>query len=100
MKSNTIILIIASVAIAAIAFWYFAGQEGTEAPLTESIPSLENPAQTQFQILVSQLQPISFDTDIFSDPRFISLVDLTTPIEPEVAGRNDPFAPISSATQE
>lgn len=98
MKSNTTILIIALVVVAIGAFWYFSGQEGNDPPLTGALPGIDNPAQTQFQSLVSQLQPISFDTSIFSDPRFTSLVDLTTPITPESSGRLDPFAPISDAT--
>lgn len=97
MKSNTIILIVITLVIAAGAFWYFGGQQGTEAPLTEAIPALDNPAESQFQVLVSQLQPISFNMEIFSDPRFTALVDLTTPITPESSGRVDPFAAISGA---
>lgn len=97
MKSNSAILIIALVIVAGGALWYFSGQEGNDPSLTSSVPSLDNPAQTQFQTLVSQLQPISFDTSIFSDPRFTSLIDLTTPIMPEASGRIDPFAPIGAA---
>lgn len=96
MKSNPAILITALVIVAVGAFWYFSGQEGNEPPLSGTMPGLDNPAQTQFQALVSQLQPISFDTSIFSDPRFTSLVDLTTPITPETSGRIDPFAPIGA----
>ncbi len=98
MKSNTIVIIVVSLLIAGAAYWYFAGQSGTQAPLTALSVGADNPAQSQFQVLVSQLQPISFNTDIFSDPRFTSLVDLATPLVPETIGRIDPFAPISGVT--
>ncbi len=90
MKSNTIILIVAGTIVAAGVFWYYSTRTGNEPPLT--VLSAENQAQTRFQTLVSELQPISFNTSIFSDVRFMALVDLATPIAPETTGRLDPFA--------
>lgn len=92
MKSNTIILIIATLIVALGAYWFFFTDTGNEPPLTTT--STDNELQLRFQTLVSQLQPISFNTSIFAEPRFMALVDLATPITPEVAGRSDPFAPI------
>jgi hypothetical protein len=92
MKSNTIILIVATLIVAAGAYWYFFTGTGNEPPLTTTTSG--NDSQAQFQTLVSELQPISFDTSIFSDPRFMALVDLATPVTPESAGRPDPFAPV------
>lgn len=93
MKSNTVILIIVSLLVAAGAYWYFFTDTGNSPPLSISSAQVSQ-AQTQFQMLVSQLQPISFNTDIFSDARFNALVDLTTPVSPETSGRLDPFAPL------
>ena len=76
-------------------YWYVTNQSGNQLPLTTTLPT-ENAAQTQFQILVSQLSPIIFSTDIFDDPKFMSLVSLSTPVTPEPAGRLDPFAPLSA----
>lgn len=95
MKPNITILIAITLAIMAGSYWYFRGDENQSS--VSAIP-LENQTQTQFQTLVIELQPISFATTIFSDPRFMALVDLATPIEPETAGRVDPFAPISNAS--
>lgn len=92
MKTNTIILIIAALIVAAGAYWYFFTGTGNEAPL--SVLSTGNQAQTRFQTLVSELRPVLFKTDIFSEPRFMALIDLATPIAPETAGRLDPFAPV------
>lgn len=96
IDSNTTLLIVATLIVAAGAYWYFFTGTGNQPPLTTTI--VENQAQTQFQVLVGQLQPISFDTKIFSDPRFTALVDLTTPITPESAGRLDPFASIAGVS--
>jgi hypothetical protein len=95
MKSNTILIIIATIIVAAGAYWYFFTGTGNQPPLSESASTTQ--AQTQFQALVSELTPISFDTSIFSDPRFNVLVDITTPISPETIGRLDPFAPVSGS---
>ncbi len=97
MKSNPTPFILATLVIIAGGYWYFFVQTGNQPPLTTSAPS-GNTAQTQFQMLVSQLQPISFDTSIFSDPKFTSLVDLTMPVAPESSGRTDPFAPVPGVT--
>ncbi|MCR4333985.1 MAG: hypothetical protein NUV60_03175 [Patescibacteria group bacterium] len=90
IDSNTVLIIVVTLIVALGAYWYFFTGTADQAPLT--IVTTENPVQTQFQILVSQLQPISFDTAILSDARFMSLVNLATPITPESSGRLDPFA--------
>jgi len=99
MKFNTstttplfIILLIAGAGI----YWYFFTGTGNQPPL--SIGGSENQAQTEFQMLVGELTPISFDSSIFSDARFNALVDLATPISPEPVGRLDPFAAVISVT--
>jgi hypothetical protein len=96
MKTNTIILIIATLIVAAGAYWYFFTGTGNDAPVTAT--TTQNESQAQFQTLVSELQPINFDTGIFSEARFMALIDLATPITPETAGRLDPFAPIAGVS--
>lgn len=93
LSSNTLLLIIFACIAAAAAYWYFFGAAtGSDMPLTAT--QTVNPAQARFQVLVGQLQPISFNTSIFTDTRFRALVDLSTPIAPEPSGRIDPFAPV------
>lgn len=94
MKSNPVFLIFSSLLIIAGVYWYFFTGTGEAPPLTVSDTPVSQ-AQTQFQALVSELRPISFNTALFSDPRFNALVDLTTPISPETSGRLDPFAPLN-----
>jgi hypothetical protein len=96
MNSNTITIIVVTLLIALGAYWYFFTGTGNQPPLSAT-GATGNPAQMQFEALVSELQPISFSTDLFNDPRFTALVDLTTPIQPEAGGRPDPFAPVSPA---
>lgn len=79
-------------------YWFFAPGESSnieELPLSEasSIPLLES----RFLELATQLNGISFNTTIFTDPRFSALIDITKEIIPEPAGRTDPFAPISAS---
>jgi hypothetical protein len=52
-------------------------------------------AEQQFISLSSQLDAITIDTKILSDPRFLELVDIATPVLPEDAGRTDPFFPFA-----
>jgi len=93
ITSNAILTTLAVLIVAAGAYWYFF--TGTEQPPLTSGAEVSQ-AQMRFQTLVGELQPISFNTDIFSDPRFDALVDITVSISPESAGRLDPFAPITS----
>lgn len=93
MKINAMLLIAVTALVAVTAYWYFFTGKGSEPTLSTSVPT--NQAQMQFERLISELQPISFSTEIFSDPRFNTLVDITTPIAPESFGRLDPLAPLS-----
>jgi hypothetical protein len=90
---QTTLIIIAALVVAGGAYWYFFAGSGDEPALTATQGNTE--AQAQFQSLVGELAPISFDTSIFTDARFSSLIDLATPVTPETSGRIDPFAPFS-----
>jgi hypothetical protein len=92
MKTNTILIIISAFVVVAGVYWYYSTQTENEPPLTTG--TAENLAQARFQSLVRELQSVSFDTSIFSNPNFKALIDLATPIMPETAGRIDPFAPV------
>ncbi len=94
MSKNTIIVVVITLLLVAGGYWYYStGTTGNQAPLTSTTPS-GSAAEVQFQALVSQLQPITFNTAIFSDPRFAALVDISTVVTSEPSGRIDPFAPI------
>jgi hypothetical protein len=93
MKKSNILIIALALIAAAAAYWYFFTGTETASPLTATGDS-GNASEAQFQTLVSELQPVTFDTGIFTDPRFMALIDLSTPVTPEQAGRPDPFAPV------
>lgn len=93
MKFNTLSFVVVILALAGGVYWFFFANSGSELPISASGPSSQT--QAEFQSLVSQLQSISFDTRIFSDPAFTSLVDLKQEVTPESSGRIDPFAPIA-----
>jgi hypothetical protein len=95
--ANPYPFIIAAVIVAAGAYWFFSMRSDNALPLTAD--TQENVAQTRFKVLVSQLAGITFDTKLFSDSRFMGLIDLSTPVEPETSGRLDPFAPIPGVSE-
>jgi hypothetical protein len=68
------------------------------APPLSATAAASTAAENQFAALVTQLASVTFDTRIFSDPRFTGLTDLTTPITPEASGRTDPFAPLAGVS--
>ncbi len=97
MKTNsTTTLIIVALVVAAGAYWYFFTGSSVEPTITSDLT--ESQAQTQFQSLMSAL-PASFEASIFEDERFNALVDISTAVTPESAGRPDPFAPLSNVSQ-
>jgi hypothetical protein len=94
MNPRTILLTVATLIIAFGVYEYFFAAPSDQPPLSTVETASESVAQVQFQDLVSKLTPITFHTDIFSDPAFLSLVSLSTSVTPEAAGRLDPFATI------
>lgn len=96
---NPIIIIIVVIALLGGAYWYFfAGPGGGNAPTLTAAGTTQSAAQAQFESLLAELQPISFNVDIFSDARFMSLVDISVQTSPETLGRTDPFAPVPGIT--
>ena len=79
-------------AVLASLFW---GGGGAPAPVVSPQGPAGSAAEIRFSGLVAQLNGLSFETDILSDERFISLVDIRTAVVPEAAGRADPFAPLA-----
>ncbi len=83
---------IAIIAILILGYFYVVGTSTTARPLTtSSAPSSSN---IQMRSISSQLTSLTFDTGVFSDPRFIALKNISAPIVFEPTGRTNPFAPI------
>ena len=97
-SSRTIsFLAVAFIVLSGIAYLLFSKHPSAPAPSASAVvPSdgsaPKSSAELTFLNLASQLDTISFDTTVLSDPRFLALVDIRTAILPEATGRIDPFA--------
>ncbi len=93
MPLNKNVIIASAVAtVLVVAAGYLLFLKPSDPAVSETEPT--SPEEIAFVNLASQLEPLSFDTSIFSDPRFTSLIDIHTVILPETSGRRDPFAPL------
>jgi hypothetical protein len=87
---NKHIIIIGAILIGLVGVYFFFSGNAFELPLT--VAPAADPIEQEFIALTNKLSGISFDLDIFSDTRFMRLVSLSTPVQPEPIGRLDPFA--------
>lgn len=90
--TTSVVTGIAIIAILILGYFYIVGTSTTARPLTTS--SALSVSDIQIQSISSQLTSLSFDTGVFSDPRFIALKNINAPIVSEPIGRTNPFAPI------
>lgn len=91
LKNQAVIGLVVVIVLGGAYLFFFSGNSPETASVTEVSA---NNAQDKFTTLLAQLEPITFNTAVFSDPRFLSLRDLTTPVSAEPQGRADPFAPL------
>jgi hypothetical protein len=94
-SSRKNILTLAAAAIVLLGgfyYFFFMAESSDDAVLSANEPATD--AEVSFIALVSQLDPIEFDTRILEDARFKALVDIHTQVLPEPVGRTDPFGPL------
>lgn len=91
-RNNIIVGIIGVLILAAAGYMLFF--RGADEPVLTAEGG-GNEAEATFVNLTNQIDPVTFDTSILSDPRFTQLRDIRTAVTPEPAGRTDPFAPLS-----
>jgi phosphatidylserine synthase len=84
------VLVIAILGVIAYLVFFNTNNDTTAVSTGSGAPA--SAAEVTFLNLASQINPITFDTTIFSDPRFTALVDIHTAILPEATGRTDPFS--------
>lgn len=94
-RNNIILGILGVLVLAAAAYMLFFRGGNEEGAITEEGGGSD--VESQFVNLTAQIDPVTFDMDILSDPRFTQLRDIRTAIVPEATGRTDPFAPLSGA---
>ncbi len=73
---------------------FFNGNNTDTSSALTSSSATTSPSEANFVQLTNELNPVSFDVSLFTNPRFTSLVDIHTAIIPEQTGRTDPFAPL------
>jgi hypothetical protein len=94
-RTNTLLIVLGVVVLLSAGWLFYQQSDSATALSAQSGP--QSGAEQTFISLAQQLDPISFPTAIFSDPRFTMLSDTRTPLTPEAAGRTDPFAPLGAA---
>ncbi len=98
ISRKNITYIAAAIVILGAAWYFLMGRTPEIDTITtdSAVPTSE--AQTTFLLLAAQLEPISFNPKVVTDPRFMQLQDIHTVIVPETEGRTDPFAPLGGAS--
>lgn len=93
-KYKTLILIVAIVIIAGVAYTILFGG-GDDALLTAESPgNTASAEESNLLTLLLDLREVKLDESIFSDPVFRSLEDFSQDLVSEPVGRENPFAPI------
>ena len=91
-RKNLLTLLCAAIVLIGGFYYFFVfADRGEDTILSEGAPA--SAAEVSFITLVGQLGPITFDTRLLSDARFMSLVDIRTAVLPEPQGKKDPFGP-------
>ena len=89
--------IIVAIAIPALiigVFLYWKGKETTDEYLTVVVPSYtvdDTSAGGRVKQALQSLRTISFDTGLFTDPKFLSLEEQTVSLPTATVGRANPF---------
>lgn len=93
LKDNKLYIGIITLAVAGIWMYmmYFSGSAPSATLTTDRGAS---PLSQDVLLTLSNLNTITLDASIFSDPLFISLSDYGVAIPPQKAGRQNPFAPL------
>ena len=92
-SSKSTISILVIVALAGLGYFWWSGNS---TPASSSITSSDSQAAVGVQVLnlLNQIQSLSIDTSLFTDPAYKTLVDYSVMIPPVPVGRSNPFAPI------
>ena len=98
MSKKSIITLL-GFATAGFALYYIYTQAAVFTTSSTSAVDLELAlSQTEpFIGLGNELDGMNFDTSLFEDPAFQALQSYTDPIEEQVPGRSNPFAPTESS---
>ena len=91
LKKNLSIVALIIVALGAAIYYMY--PDDTETITADGSPS--SSSEASFLGYANELDTVILNTELFSDPRFLSLKDIRTTVVSELSGRRDPFAPLS-----
>ena len=97
IKAHKLISLIVLVLLIGIAWWEFTSNASSGPLVTTAGPAGIASTSQDAQLVASllQLQSVSLNGAILSDPGFLALQDFTTQVVSEPIGRTNPFAPIT-----
>ena len=94
-KSSTknIIIIVAVLAVAGLAYFYFSGtpQDASSQLVSDAPPSPVTDEATKILTLLNQTSSLRINTTLFTSPVYKSLVDHTVPVIEQAVGKPNPF---------
>lgn len=79
--------------VVVLALGYYLWTSGGDSSLLTTTEST-SPLSQEILVTLGQLQTITLDPAVFTDPVFVSLNNFSSVIPPQQAGRRNPFAPI------
>ncbi|MDB5188266.1 MAG: hypothetical protein JWO50_786 [Candidatus Kaiserbacteria bacterium] len=96
---NKIILAGIVIAIVTVA-WFTLGSSSQSGGVLQSAGTAGDSGTTGSDLIqtLTNLETVSLDAPIFTDPAFLSLKDFSRQIVAEPTGRHDPFAPLGNDT--
>ena len=97
MNRNLIISLAILAVVGSAGYFYITRDRVSDSDLLVGIP-VEEVATVDGDLLsaLSDLRTLQLDDSIFSDPKFLSFQNFSTTIQPQPAGRQNPFAPLTS----
>ena len=95
ISQHKLISIVVLVLLIGAAWWEFTGSSSS-APVLSTSASATSTEDAQLVSTLLQLQAVTLNGTILSDPGFLSLQDFTTQVISQPLGRPNPFAPIGA----
>ena len=93
MKNNIITLVLVIV-VGMIAYWYLTKTDTTAGYLVTDVKTTDTVDAKYIYNILQQMEQVTLDDSIFENPAFKKLKDNYVSFPAQVAGRNNPFAPV------
>ena len=78
--------------------YFLMGSGGSTDEIITENGAPSSSTEATFIGLASELETVTFDPAIFTDPRFTRLRDISTAVVTEPSGRRDPFGPLQGVS--